>query len=159
MISHSVTRTTSVLLPAMCRAPTTIPVGPTDLSRAVTVCNCEVGKQALPCCSICCCHLIFQLTIWWDTLSGDVRSSSYRFTSLARWLFTSGRVTNTEGTRQSPRRATRWRGLNLVSSSTSRWSTNGTEMQRRCEGHLLVGPSFLWCCLVYIRGMDGTAST
>ena len=40
-------------------------------------CDGEVGRQALPCCSICCCHLIFQLTIWWDTLSGYARSSSY----------------------------------------------------------------------------------
>ena len=59
-------------------------------------CDGEVGRQALPCCSICCCHLIFQLTIWWDTLSVDARYSSYRSISLARWLFTSGsgRVTN-----------------------------------------------------------------
>ena len=66
--------------------------------------------------------LIFHLTIWWDTLSGDARYSSCRSTSLARWLPTSGsgRVTNAECTRQSPMRATRWWGLNLASSSTSR---------------------------------------
>ena len=43
-----------------------------------SACDGEVGRQALQCCSICCCHLIFQLTTWWDTLSGDARSSSYR---------------------------------------------------------------------------------
>ena len=90
--------------PAMCKAPATIPVClGTDLSRTVVLAiDGEVGRQALPCCSICCCPLIFQLTIWWDALSWDTRSSSYRSTSLARWAFTSGsgRVTNAEGTRQ-----------------------------------------------------------
>ena len=97
-----------------------------------SACYGEVGRQALPCCSICCCHLIFQLTIWCHTFSWDARSSSYRSTSLARWLFPSGsgRETNAEGTRQSPRMATRWWGLNLISSSPKR-SASGTGMQRR----------------------------
>ena len=39
-------------------------------------CDGEAGRQTFPCCSICFCHLIFQLKIWWDTLSGDAISSS-----------------------------------------------------------------------------------